>query len=618
MGRWLLTILCLTTFSVHAQTSVPVSKQQRTGKGSAKEVDPEVAQKRSIALSLLSTLAIEARSYRDELLRARVQARVADVLWDHDQQAARSLFMRAWDAADAINLQEPVSRSISARSSSRPAPAGRAVRTNLRAEILRLASARDYKLGEALLAKLTKSANSGEVPAGKDSTSARPSDQELRERLRLASEFIENGNVQRALQFADPALVQTTTMTIQFLVSLRDKDQRLADQRFARLLAIAAEDPVSDANTVSLLTSYAFTPSTYLQVSETGIPSMILNDRSPAPSLDASLRSNFFRVSANILLRPLDQLDRSSAGRPGTYLITRRMFPLFQQYAPELVGAISAHLAAMGPEAAQATQRAGERVLNRGFDSNNTGTAAGQNDVEADLNDLLERASNGEDRDRAYAFAAMQLARAGDARAYDFVDKVEDTETRKSVRKIVDYGYLRGLLDNKKTEELISRITKSELNPTLRANYLIRAADLLVKTDRVRAIEVLAKAIEEAQRIEAGTPERAYVFVSLLAAFSKLDRARTADLAREMIKAANNVADFTGENSQYDWTIDGKFSARLGTALAGNSDLREAFAGLAEDDFYQAVDICRTFKGDAPRALVTLAVARAVLEERSK
>ena len=618
MGRWLLTILCLTTFSVHSQTPVPVSKQQRTDEGSAKEVDPELAQKRSIALSLLSSLAVEARSYRDEPLRARVQARVADVLWDHDQQAARSLFMRAWDTADAINLQEPVSRSISARSSLRPAPAGRAVRTNLRAEILRLASARDYKLGEALLAKLTKSANSGEVPAGKDSTSARPSDQGLRERLRLASEFLENGNVQRALQFADPALVQTTTVTIQFLVALRDKDQRLADQRFARLLAIAAEDPASDANTVSLLTSYTFTPSTYLQVSETGIPSVISSARSPAPTLDVSLRSNFFRVSANILLRPLDQLDRSSAGRAGTYLISRRLFPLFQQYAPELVGAISAHLAAMGPEAAQATQRAGERALRRGFDSNDTETDAGRNDVEADLNDLLERANNGEERDRAYAFAAMQLARAGDARAYDFVDKVEDTETRKSVRKIVDYGYLGGLLDKKRTEELISRITKSELNSTVRANYLIRAADLLVKTDRVRAMEVLDKAIEEAQRIEASTPERAYVFVSLLAAFSKLDRARIADLAREMIKAANNVGDFTGENSQYNWTIDGKFSARLGTALAGNSDLREAFASLAEDDFYQAVDMSRTFTGEAPRALATLAVARAVLEEKSK
>ncbi|MCA1607325.1 MAG: hypothetical protein LC775_18075, partial [Acidobacteria bacterium] len=385
-----------------------------------------------------------------------------------------------------------------------------------------MASARDYKLGEILLSKLAETAAAAEGREGKDSGSTRPSNQELRERLRLAREFIEQGNVQRALQFADPALIQTTMGTIQFLVALRDKDQRIADQRFARLLAIAAEDPASDANTVSLLTTYAFTPSTYLQVSETGIPSVISNDHRPPPPLQPSLRSAFFRVSANILLRPLEYVDRSSAGRPGTYVIARRLFPLFQQHAPDLVGAISAHLAAMGLDAAQATARAGDRLLNRGFNSTGSETGSATSDVESDLNDLLSRASNSEERDRAYAFAAMQMARAADLRAYDFVDKVEDTETRKAVRRMVDYGYLGGLLDKKKIDELIPRITKSELNPTLRANYLIRAADLLAKTDRVRAMEVLDKAIEEAQRIEAGTPERAYVFVSLLAAFTKL------------------------------------------------------------------------------------------------
>lgn len=314
----------------------------------------------------------------------------------------------------------------------------------------------------------------------------------------------------------------------------------------------------------------------------------------------------------------MDQIDRSSAGRPGTYLIARRLFPLFQQYAPDLVGALNAHLAAMGPEAAEAVSRAGERILNRGFDSNSAGATEGRNDVEADLKDLLERATNTLERDRAHSFAAMQLAREGDARAYDFVEKVEDTETRKSVRKMVDYGYMGGLLEKKKTDELIALVLKSELTHALRANYLVRAAELIVKTDRVRALEVLEKALEEAQRIAAATTERAYVFVSLLAAFTKLDRARTWDLAREVIQTANNVADFTGENSQINWTIEGKISARLGTALAGSADLPLAFAAMADDDFYQAVDVTRTIKGDAPRALATLAVARAVLQERNK
>ena len=613
MGRWVLTLLCLTTVSVNAQTPPTASKQPNTGKTTAKQIEADVEQKRSIALSMLSSLAIEARSYRDEALRARVQARVADLLWEYDQEAARGLFTRAWEAAN-VNTLEADTRSVAGRTSVRATPSARVALTNLRVEILRLASARDHKLGEALLAKVIKTSEGDERT---ESTPAIPSNQETRERLRLASHFIEQGNLVRALQFADPVLVQTTTGTIQFLVALREKDQRSADERFVRLLAIAADDPGSDANTVSLLTSYAFTPSTYLQVSPTGIPSVISSDRTAPPALDRVLRANFFRVAANILLRPLEQLDRSSAGRPGTYLIARRLFPLFQQYAPELVGALSAHLAAMGPDAAQATQRAGERVLNRGFDSNSSETA-GRSDVESDLKDLLDRATNGEERDRAYAFAAMQLARAADARAYDYVDKVEDTETRKSVRRIVDYGYLGGLLDKKKTDELIARVARTELNPALRANYLIRAAEVIVKTDPQRAREVLEKALDEANRIDAATSERAYVFVSLLSAFTRLDRSRAIDLAREVIKTANNVADFTGENGHHNWTIDGKFSARLGTQLAGPTDLPEAFAVLATDDFYQAIDISRNFKGDAPRALATLATARAVLVEKSK
>ncbi len=616
MGRCFLTLLCgLMAFSVNAQPPVNNPGPQPGANSAAKkEVDPELIQKRSIALSMLSSLSVEARSYRDEPLRARVQARIADLLWDHDEEAARALFMRAWEAADALDSQEPGSRSVAGRVSRTP-PAGR-VRANLQGEVLRLASARDHKLGELLLAKLNRNPESALPNAADTTTASSPSSQELRERLRLANEFLEQGNLQRALQFADPALVQTTMRTIQFLVALRDKDQRLADQRFARLLLIAAEDRESDANTVSLLTSYAFTPSTYFQVSETGIPSIMSNDRGAAPALDPGLRSSFLRVSANILLRPFEQLDRSSAGRPGTYLIIQRLFPLFQQYAPDLAGSLSAHLAAMGPGAAQATQRAGDRMLNRGFNSNGA-TPSVISDIEAELKDLLERAKNGEERDRAYAFAAMQTARAADIRAFDFVDKIEDTETRKSVRSIVEYGYLGGLLDKKRTDELVARVTKSELKPVLRANFLIQAADLIAKTDRVWAMQVLDKALEEAQRIEAATPERAYVFVALLAAFVELDRARTGDLARELIKAANNVSDFTGENSQFNWTVEGKFSARLGTALAGNTDLSEAFAAMSAEDFYQAVDMSRTFKGDAPRALATLAIARAVLAEKA-
>jgi hypothetical protein len=51
--------------------------------------------------------------------------------------------------------------------------------------------------------------------------------------------------------------------------------------RWSGMTAELAEIFVSDANTVSLLTSYAFTPSVYLTVSPSGIPSVARAVKSP-------------------------------------------------------------------------------------------------------------------------------------------------------------------------------------------------------------------------------------------------------------------------------------------------------------------------------------------------
>src|SRR5438445_35918 len=56
------------------------------------EADALAAQRRVQAVSLLTSLADEARDFRDETVRARAQARAADALWETDAQLARALF----------------------------------------------------------------------------------------------------------------------------------------------------------------------------------------------------------------------------------------------------------------------------------------------------------------------------------------------------------------------------------------------------------------------------------------------------------------------------------------------------------------------------------------------
>ena len=590
--RLVAVVIVLGTF-VSAQTIRSANQKSQKDKG-----DAGLQQRRATALSLLQSLAVEARSYNDEPLRAQVQAQIADVIWSHDREAARTLFRRAWDIAETLDQAGAVSSLTSQRpknaASNRP-------RTNLRREILKLASLRDHALGEEFLAKLTPADGADPKIAARELSTA-----EGVERLRLASELLANNNLERSLQFADPALTRITSQAIEFLVSLREKDALGADRRFASLLAIAGADPGSDANTVSVLTSYAFTPSIYLVVSRGGIPSSNSYLRREAPNLPPQLRRAFFEIAAGILMRPLTQIDQSSAGRAGTHFMTMRLLPLFQRFASDFVGPLNAQLASFGPEAAQTTANTGEVALRRGM--------LGVEESNDELTERLDRAKNSGERDRAYAFAAMRSAEKGDARAArEFAEKIEDADTRKGVTTFVDYMLLRALVKDKRTDEALLLIRKAELPRILRTHFLTRVAELKLKDDPVRATELLDEALTETRRLDAGTAERAYAIVALLPPFSVLDRTRTWELLSETIKAANTVPDFTGERGQTTLTLEGKFSIRLSLELASAADLTDVFTKLAQQNFYQALDVSKTFQADAPRALAIIAVARAVL-----
>ncbi|HWN10562.1 MAG TPA: hypothetical protein VNO50_15075 [Pyrinomonadaceae bacterium] len=329
----------------------------------------------------------------------------------------------------------------------------------------------------------------------------------------------------------------------------------------------------------------------------------------PAPALSAALRAAYFRVVSGILLRPAGVLDQTAPGRAGTYYMGTRVFPLFQQHAPDLAPLISAQLTALRGDAKQAANE--DSGMDRGWTSEDS--AANR---ESELQDRIDRARTADERDRAYAFAAMRAADQGDMRAREFADKIEDSETRNGVRRFVDYNLINGLLRKKDVTEALRLAAKSNLIPAHRTAILTSAAGVLAKTDRARALTLLDEAAEEARRIGAATPERAYALVSLLAQFSKIEPARLWPLADETVKSANGVSGFTGEDGQIQIELEGKFSIRMGVFLSSPSDLGDAFSVLAADDPFHALSLAGDFTGEVPRALATIAAARAILTKR--
>jgi hypothetical protein len=453
-------------------------------------------------------------------------------------------------------------------------------RNKLRSEILRLAARRDHALGEEFLAKLTaaddQNASSANTVAARDHEL---SSAEQRERLILANEFLTMNELERALQFADPALTSVTDRAILFLQRVRDKNAAAADQRFVALLMRAGADPTSDANTVSLLGSYALTPSVFLSVTSSGIPSAMTYDPRPVPDLPANVREAFFRTSSSILLRPLPQIDETQAGRTGTYYIARRMLPWFQQFSPPLAAEIAAQVAALAPDARQ-TAVAEETVITRGVEPESPPLYS----VEAELENRLKYANSSDDRDRTYAYAAMRAGDLGEAKALELVDKIEDTETRKGVANFIKYNLIYGLLRKKRIDEALRVAATSELTHVQRTHILTQAASI-VAGDRSRKLELLEESAKEAERIDEATAERAYAFIALVLRLVKIDRVRAWELLNEATKAANAISDFTGESGMTSINLEGKVSIRQAIEVAAPDDLANSFRALAEDDF---------------------------------
>ncbi|HKC65833.1 MAG TPA: hypothetical protein VKB86_19475 [Pyrinomonadaceae bacterium] len=624
--RALLALICLIALSSLLNAQTPSTKDATPIKAAASkkasasraEVDPLAEQRRITALSLLKSLADEAKGYRDQTLRARVLARAADALWDSEQDSARTLFKSAWDAAEeadaeaARKMEEEIRRQQQASGSAAVTPP-----PNIRNEVLRLASKRDRALGEEFLKKMEE-ARERETATNSLDRGPWVSKPTQAQRLNLATQLVQDGDTEHALQYADPALTSITIDTINFLSALREKDAAAADKRFAALLQLAAIDPQSDANTVSGLSSYVFTPFLYVTFDKDGGSHQRATRRGGSatpPDLPVELRKAFFQVAAQVLLRPLappDQ-DTTSSGRIGKYLIIKRLLPLFERYAPDRFAELGTVMTALSTDVPDGMRTGENRAVTRGITpEDNT------RDRMEGLQDRIDRAKSSAERDSIYADMASALAGTGDARARDLVNKIEDSDLRRQTRAYVDYEYLTNALQKKDVQEALRIARSGELTHIQRVWGFTQAARYLLKEERARAIDILEEATAEARRIDASDADRPRAFIAITSVLMEADPARAWDLISEAVKAANSAEDFTGDDGRMSAILRYKNGLLVTNSSAQDFDLLGIFRALAKYDLNRAIDAAKNFTAEAPRANATLAIASAVLEEKQK
>jgi len=352
MSRWLLIpLLILFVSTTTAAQSKPVNnsaaRDEAAKERAARKLEAEriLKERRANAQSLLVNLAADARNFNDQALRARTLARVADALWEADRERGRTIFRAAWDAAEIADKEAEERFQEARRQKQAKAGGGEGGHVNrppdIRREVLRLATKHDRALGEEFLAKFKTQKKEAADEKGARAQTFGQADEAIQQRLRVALELLEAGDTDKALQFADPALTTVSISTIDFLSFLREKDPVAADRRYAALLVATMASPQSDANMVSWLSSYVFTPHLYASFGNGADSIQISSDRRP-PIEAAEVRASFLSAAATILLRPLAPPEPGQpAGSDGQLMVIRRLLPLFEQFArPELTASL--------------------------------------------------------------------------------------------------------------------------------------------------------------------------------------------------------------------------------------------------------------------------------------
>jgi hypothetical protein len=87
-------------------------------------------------------------------------------------------------------------------------------------------------------------------------------------------------------------------------------------------------------------------------------------------------------------------------------------------------------------------------------------------------------------------------------------------------------------------------------------------------------------------------------------------------VAFDAVKAANSATGFSGEDGGLTIKFQFKGHSSVSSNDVNDFDVDHTFKALANVDYERAVELARGFQGEAPRASATIAIARAVLEEK--
>lgn len=622
-----------------ALTSTSTFSQQQRGRAKpASTTQNKAAERtrRAQAITLLIETADKARLFDGLYSRAKIQMLVADALWPHDERQARAIFRRAWEAAAASDKAET---EEAARGTGLLPPTSENV-TDARDEVLGRAALRDSRLAEIFLHDLLGEKDSASVEGNEPTNRAalRGLSAMGERRLSLASDVLEAGETRRAVEIVAPIINEgVRPELIAFIMRLRERSIPEADAFYLRLLERAAADPQTNANEVLLLSTPIISPRLLVVVDESGalqfnvLTLSSANAATQQQPISDRAQIAFYNLAASVLSRPLTQRDGAQTMQDlmSRFYATGRLLPFFENSSAPYA-AYAPALRARQSELFNEIEASRREQFSSQFGVSSL-TPAGFVDPLRSGAEQLTQITDSQERERlALNMVKTAVNNKYWDRARRIAAEIEDLEKRRAALSFIQVYQIKDISDayrDKKEDDFASVakfVREADVPPFAKAWGLAQVAIIAARKRNAQTSQTVAQLINEAEsyasRIAQGKFERVAAYAAVTATAARLDPPRAWGLLGELVKAANAVEDFTGEEVSIDLDDDENFPVERSPRFIVGAEvfrLNGIFATMAHLDFDKTLAEARALDDELPQAFATIAIARAALEKQN-
>ncbi|PYV84445.1 MAG: hypothetical protein DMG05_24565, partial [Acidobacteria bacterium] len=218
------------------------ASQRSAARTKSQDITKSLTMQQERALQILAQLSETIGSWKPVEWTVRVQARIADLLWNYDEDRARRDLEEIFHSVDSV---------LPAPGRDKDSSASRLPARFLRSEVLGLISGHDPDMAERLIKSL-------ETDTATSFTAASIKKEKACLTLQMAAALVDT-DPSRAADLVNSSLsIGLTSWFVPTLQAIRRKNPALADEIFARALSLAQEDTEHSNKNMGLLAASLF------------------------------------------------------------------------------------------------------------------------------------------------------------------------------------------------------------------------------------------------------------------------------------------------------------------------------------------------------------------------